>query len=162
MQAATLLSQSRWNLCSDTSSSKGPENSLCPAVTIKFPPILPEQLGRGVEESEIQEMGVEPLCPAQAPQSCCLTRVGGIWPPTLPVSVLAYDSGSGFIGHLSCPWPWLLHLWLITLLPCSRFPYLKMRSINLSGEVGGPVPTLLVTAQPGGSALRHNHTQVRR
>lgn len=148
MQAATLLSPSRWNLCCCASCSKGPENSLCPAVTIKFSPLLPEQLGKGAEESETQEMGVGPLSPGwpqqreqslpcPGPQPCCLTSVGGIWPPTLPVSVLACDSGCGFIEHLSCPESWVLHLWFITLLPCSRFPYLKMRSINLSGRKAG-------------------------
>lgn len=89
-------------------------------------------------------------CPA-----ALTTNGGGIWPPTLTlVSFLACDLVSGFIEHLSCPR--LLHPWLITLLPCSHFLHVKMRSVNLSPEVGEPVTALLVTKQPGGFALLHS------
>lgn len=75
MQAATLLSQSRWNLCCCASCSKGPENSLRPAVAIKFSPLQPEQLGKGAEDSETQEMGVGPPLSWLAPAKGTVTAL---------------------------------------------------------------------------------------
>jgi hypothetical protein len=66
-------------------------------------------------------------------------------------------SVSGFIEHLSCPGLWPLHPGL-SLLPCSHFLHLQMRSVNLGTERGGPVTDSTAGDRAaGGFAFLHSH-----